>query len=209
MYHFTIIWMLLAAACPLAAQNPYTVAPNNYRLEFENESVRVSRASFAPGDKLPIHQHPAAPTVFVYLTDGGPIRFTHITPAFTAERAPVQRGGIRFHTGAEETHEVEYLGDQPSEFLRIELKTERPDQASQHVRIAANDHKPFENRQLRISRAHCAGRESCGGSQYASVVVNLSDRSVAWFGAGGNFINQKDDPALLIRVELKTQPTAH
>ena len=70
------------------AQDPYVVAPKNYSLEFENDSVRVSRAMLAPGDKLPVHDHPANPTVFVYLTDGGPIRFTHVQPEFTVERPP-------------------------------------------------------------------------------------------------------------------------
>jgi hypothetical protein len=206
MYQHNTFLLLLAAAFPVAAQSPYAVAPQNYRLEFENESVRVSRASFAPGDRLPIHDHPAAPAVFVYLTDGGPIRFTHITPAFTVERAPVERGGIRFHSGAKETHIVDYLGDRPSEYLRIELKTERPDKQVQHVRIAATDHKPFENGQLRISRSLCAGRDSCGHLDFAAVIVNLSDRSVAWYAAGDTVRNGKDDPALQIRIELKTKP---
>ncbi len=206
MYQHNMLLLLFAAAYPVAAQSPYSVAPKNYRLEFENESVRVSRASFFVGDRLPIHEHPAAPTVFVYLTDGGRIRFTHISPTFTAERAPVERGGIRFHSGAKETHLVDYLGDQPSEYLRIELKTERPDKQVQHVRIAATDHKPFENGQLRISRSLCAGRDSCGHFEYAAVIVNLSDRSVAWHTAGSTVTNEKDDAALQVRIELKTKP---
>ena len=100
---------------PLLAQDPFVTAPKNYRLEFENGSVRVSRAMFAPGDKLPVHDHPAYPTVFVYLTDGGPIRFTHIQPSFTMERPAIMKGGIRFHTGAKERHAVEYLGDSASD----------------------------------------------------------------------------------------------
>src|SRR5437016_4772055 len=101
----------------------------------------------APVVLLPVHDHPARPTVFVYLTDGGAIRFTHIQPEFTAERPRVREGGIRFHTGAKETHVVEYLGDAPSEYLRIELKTEWPEKKSQHVRMAPDDLKPFENSQ--------------------------------------------------------------
>src|SRR5437016_11952360 len=148
MYQHNILKLLLAAAiCAGMAQNPYTVRPKNYRLELENDWVRVSRAMFAPGDKLPVRDHPARPTVFVYLTDGGAIRFTHIQPEFTAERPRVREGGIRFHTGAKETHVVEYLGDAPSEYLRIELKTEWPEKKSQHVRMAPDDLKPFENSQ--------------------------------------------------------------
>ena len=101
MYH-GIYKVTLSAALilPGVAQNPYTVSPKNYRLVLENHWVSVSRAMFAPGDKITVHDHPARPAVYVYLTDGGPIRFTHIQPQFTAERPSVKASGIRFHTGA-------------------------------------------------------------------------------------------------------------
>ena len=210
MYQHTITTLLLLAATayPASAQNPYTTAPKNYRLEFENESVRVSRAMFAPGDRLPVHDHPGNPTVFVYLTDGGPIRFTHVEPAFTVERPAVKEGAIRYHTGAKETHIVEYMGDAPSEYLRIELKTERPEKETQHIRIAADDQTPFENGQLRISRSHCPAQHRCPVAKYPAVIVTLNDRSVSWYEAGSAFKNAKDETARQILVELKTKPLA-
>src|ERR1700732_4892986 len=69
MYHGIRTVLLIAAATfPAAAQNPYKVSPKNYRLEFENDWVSVSRAMLAPGDKLPVHDHPARPAVSAYLT---------------------------------------------------------------------------------------------------------------------------------------------
>jgi hypothetical protein len=165
---------------PGLAQNPYTISPKNYRLEFENDWVSVSRAMFAPGDKIPVHDHPARPAVYVYLTDGGPIRFTHVQPQFTAERPSVKAGGIRFHLGAKETHVVEYLGSEPSEYVRIELKTDRPDKTPQHIRIPADDQRPFENSQIRISRSTCEAHRACAQLEYRAVVVSLNDRGVSW-----------------------------
>ena len=63
---------LLAVAFLARAQNPYSTLPRNYTLELENESVRISRVKYFPGDKLAVHSHPSIPTVYVYLTDGGP-----------------------------------------------------------------------------------------------------------------------------------------
>ncbi len=165
------------------AQSPYTVCPKNYRLELENDWVRVSRAMFAAGDKLPVHDHPAHPTVFVYLTDGGPIRFTHIQPEFNAERPAVREGGIRFHTGAK-----------------------RPEKKSQHVRMAPDDLRPFENSQLRISRFLCASKRECARMEYPGLMVQLNDRTVSWYETGSAIKNESDEASSQIRIELKTKP---
>src|ERR1019366_4942334 len=96
---------LLAVAIMACAQQPYFTLPQNYTLAFENESVRISRVKYSPGDKLPVHSHPSIPTVYVYLTDGGPIRFIHKTPKVTIVRAEVKAGQVRFNRNARvETH---------------------------------------------------------------------------------------------------------
>ncbi len=205
----SITLLFVAAIVPGVSQKPYTACPKNYRLELENDWVRVSRAMFAPGDKLPVHDHPARPTVFVYLSDGGPIRFTHVQPQFTVERPAVREGAIRFHTGAKETHVVEYLGAEPSEYLRIELKTERPDKKPQHIRIAADDQTPFENSQIRISRPACAAHQLCAPREYPAVVVRLNDRSVSWAQKGDAGKIESDETSRQVRVELKTRPESY
>lgn len=201
--------MLLVAAAFVRAQSPYEVAPNNYQLELENPYVRISRARYAPGDKLPVHTHPANPTVFVYLTDAGAIRFSHVTPEFTVERNPVTAGGVRYHTGAAETHTVEYLGSKQSEFLRVELKTERPDKKGQHIRMPVDDSRSFENSQLRINRVTCAAQQPCPGSEFPMVVVSLrpgGGGQAVWYEAGQTVRNNSAEAVRQIRIELKTKP---
>jgi hypothetical protein len=68
------------------------------KLEFENEWVRVSRVAYAPFGKAKTHDHPAYPTVYVYTTDGGPIRFRH-NDGIEIDRGSVKAGGIRFNRG--------------------------------------------------------------------------------------------------------------
>jgi hypothetical protein len=105
----------LAMCGVAAAQDPYRMAPDHYHLVFENAWVRATRVTFNPHDMLPEHAHPPAPTTcYVYVTDGGPIRFHHITGEHVAgmviQRKAVQAGAIRFAHGEPETHTVEYPG---------------------------------------------------------------------------------------------------
>ncbi|MGI9549988.1 MAG: hypothetical protein ACR2MT_02215 [Aurantibacter sp.] len=50
------------------AQDPTQVDAKHYKVEFENDQVRVLRISYAPGEKSVMHEHPNA--VAVFLTDG-------------------------------------------------------------------------------------------------------------------------------------------
>ena len=63
--------LLLAAwvttAMSAQAQDAVTADPKHYKVEFENEQVRVLRISYGPGEKSVMHQHPA--NVAVFLTD--------------------------------------------------------------------------------------------------------------------------------------------
>jgi beta-alanine degradation protein BauB len=54
-------------ACLLAA-DPLQVAPAMYKLNFENDRVRVMEVTFKPGEKIPEHSHPDH---FVYVLEGG------------------------------------------------------------------------------------------------------------------------------------------
>ena len=44
--------------------DPVKVDPKHYKVEFENESVRVLRISYAPGEKSVMHYHPNAVAVY-------------------------------------------------------------------------------------------------------------------------------------------------
>ncbi|MDA4126900.1 MAG: cupin domain-containing protein [Thaumarchaeota archaeon] len=55
-------------------EDPTKVDPKHYKVEFENEKVRVLRIRYGPGEKSIMHGHPNA--VAVFLADGG-AKFTY------------------------------------------------------------------------------------------------------------------------------------
>jgi len=198
-----LVFIAATSAC-LHAQDPYKVAPNNYRLEFENEYTRVSRATLRPGDKIPTHDHPSFSTLYVYLTDGGPATFSHDSPKFTVKRPAVQAGGIRINRGMKETHHVEYLGSTPSEYLRIELRNDPP-LAERTTRLAPDEPGPFENAKLRVRRAACSASANCA-AEYPTVVVSIDKRASYWVNRGEPIVND-GGPTQLILIEFKTPPS--
>jgi hypothetical protein len=112
---------------------------------------------------VPVHDHSRFPAAYVYLSDSGPIRFTHSgwdDPVLI--RRATRAGSFRLSPTRfkDETHAVENPGDLASEFLRIEIKTEAPDRSSLTGRFAPfeGDRKlglnklEFENSQVRITR---------------------------------------------------------
>ena len=105
------------------ATDPLRILPLNYSLAFENDWVRVVRTHYGPHEKLPVHRHSQWATVYVYLSASPPVQFRHIEkPAFMLARPPQKTGAFRVSPGRIEVHEVENMGDQASDFLRIELK---------------------------------------------------------------------------------------
>lgn len=45
------------------AQDPVKVAPKNVKVVFENDRVRVIEVWIKPGEKIPLHSHPANVTI--------------------------------------------------------------------------------------------------------------------------------------------------
>ncbi len=90
---------------------------------YENDSVRVIHVHYGPHEKLPVHDHPARPTIYVYLSGAGPVQFSHVEQhAFKVVRPPVRTGAFRISPGRIEKHSIESLSALPSDFLRVELK---------------------------------------------------------------------------------------
>ena len=52
--------MSIASKMQPEAQDPVTVDPEHYTVEFETERVRVLRVKFGPHEKTIMHGHPAA-----------------------------------------------------------------------------------------------------------------------------------------------------
>lgn len=111
--------LALAVVCakPGRAQDPLTAFPKNYSRLFSNEAVDVIRVHYGPHERVGVHDHSELPTVYVYLSDSGPVRFQHDeVPPFTLVRKPVEKGSYRVSPGRLERHTVENLGDESSDF---------------------------------------------------------------------------------------------
>lgn len=65
-----ITYAVVAHAQPAGEDNaePVKVDPKHYKLEFENDKVRILRISYAPGEKSAMYYHPDP--VAVYVTAG-------------------------------------------------------------------------------------------------------------------------------------------
>jgi quercetin dioxygenase-like cupin family protein len=95
--------------------DPVKVDPKHYKVEFENESVRVLRISYGPGEKSVMHSHPNS--VAVYLTDGT-TRMT--TPGGKSQDMPAKAGAASWTPAG--SHLPQNEGNQPFQLILVELK---------------------------------------------------------------------------------------
>ncbi len=91
------------------------VAPDVYKILFENDRVRVLEVTGVPGGRSPMHSHPDS--VMHALSDA--------TIMVTSERGESEKAeiiaGATFWTPAT-THSVENVGTGTVRFIRVELK---------------------------------------------------------------------------------------
>jgi len=113
------LWMLLAltsiSAAPALAQDPVEVDPDHYKVEFENDQIRVLRITYGPNEKSVMHDHPAG--VAVFLTDSKS-RFT--VPDGEAVEFDRKAGEAMWTEAG--LHLPENMTDQPFELILVELK---------------------------------------------------------------------------------------
>ena len=177
-------------------QDPLKVAPGAYRLQFENEWVKVTRVFYGPRARVPVHDHSRLPAAYVYLNDSGPINFKHEGwehPVLT--RRATKAGGFRLSptTTVGETHEVENPTDIPSDFLRIEFKTRADGRASLHGRFDPVRYRAgryfskvqFANEQIRVTRLACPPRKTLAVGANASAPSLIVLLARARFGSPG------------------------
>jgi hypothetical protein len=232
-----VVFLPLFSATVFSQEATQTV-PWAYKLLFENEWVRVVRVHYEPREKIPPHAHPKWPCVYVYLNDSGPVIFRHKDwdhPELT--RPATKAGSFRISptTAVGEVHEVENPNDLPSDFLRVEFKTEPVGRNSLKGRFYRETYPAgenfqkvqFVNEQLRITRLVCAPRKSielaADSSEPALLVVlttaHLRAKSTAkqttldpgqtiWVAKGQRelFDNVADAPAEMLRFDLRTAP---
>jgi hypothetical protein len=196
------LWLLTLMVCMLfgtaSAQDPLKVAPQAYKLEFENEWVMVTRVHYAPYEKIPEHYHTERSSAYVYLNDGGPIIFKHVNlPYGDITRKETKAGSFRLYKGLKEVHAVENPTGVPSDFLRVEFKTEPVNDQSLRGKFYREQYLPgenfckmqFENEQIRITRLVIAPSASLDVSPNATEPALLVSLTPARFKARGQKSN--------------------
>ena len=98
------------------AQDPVQVDPKHYKVEVDNDQVRVVRFRLGPKESTPMHEHP--PGVVTLLTDAR-LKFT-LADGKTEERTATA-GSVRYRPAVK--HSVENLNDTDVELIEVELKT--------------------------------------------------------------------------------------
>src|SRR5689334_7900057 len=83
-----IFAVLIAFVATVHSQDPIKSLPRAYKLQFENEWVKVTRVHYEPHEKLPPHQHTLTGSAYVYLNESGPVIFRHIGLFYGAVTRP-------------------------------------------------------------------------------------------------------------------------
>ena len=110
-----LLALQLGSVVPAAAQDAAKVDAKHYKVEFENDRVRVLRINYGPHEKSVMHSHPA--NVAVFLTDGTG-RFA--LPDGTVKPVTFKAGSTMWDGGGK--HLPENVGDKPFEVIVVELK---------------------------------------------------------------------------------------
>jgi beta-alanine degradation protein BauB len=97
------------------AQDPTKVAPQHYKLHFENEWVQVLDVHYGPHEKSVMHEHPAG--VVVNVTSGH-LRFTDANGK--VQEVYSLAGETRWFPRAK--HTVENIGDEPFNAVYVGIK---------------------------------------------------------------------------------------
>jgi quercetin dioxygenase-like cupin family protein len=147
------------------------VAPDHYKVEFENDQVRVLRITYAAGDETAMHSH----------TDGVAVFFSDQNAEFTLQDGTTEerltKAGDALWIPAE-THAPKALTD--VSLVLVEIRGGGGDMAmtDTDATAAAPDHYKveFENDQVRVLRVtYAAGDETTMHSHPDGVVVFLAD----------------------------------
>lgn len=131
-----------------------TILPQAYKLEFENDWVRVVRVHYDAKAKLPEHEHPGGVTVYLYFNASDGVVFVHDDGSAPLPRPPVRPGSIRVGNGPLEYHTVTNNADTPSDFVRILLKTEINPKVSRPNTRMSPSVMEYDHPSVRVARVN-------------------------------------------------------
>jgi uncharacterized RmlC-like cupin family protein len=99
-----------------AALDPVKIDPKHYKVEFENDQVRVLRVRIGPHEVAPLHEH-GLNRVTVYLTDQN---FRVTAADGKVDSVQHKAGDVLWATPVK--HKEENMSDSPFEVIAIEIK---------------------------------------------------------------------------------------
>jgi hypothetical protein len=116
-YINALLAVLTLALLPTSAsaQDPVKVDPKHYKVEFENDQVRVLRIHYGVGEKSVMHSHPDNVAVFL---DDQTAKFTY--PDGRSEEETGKAGQTAW--GKAGAHLPENVGKGPMDVILVELK---------------------------------------------------------------------------------------
>ncbi len=106
---------VMTAGIVVRAQD-VTKISKDYKVEFENDQIRIIRVKRTPHSKVPMHSHPDNVIMMVSNTDQ---KIT--TPDGKTTEAHLKAGEVVYRGAV--THAEESLSDQPQEVVLVELKS--------------------------------------------------------------------------------------
>ena len=112
----SLLSLSLLASLTALAQDPTTADAQHYKVEFENDRVRVLRVKVEPRGKTAMHSHPDA--VAIAVTD---TKVRHHLPDGKTQDTDWKAGAARWTPAA--SHVGENLTDKPMEVILVELKS--------------------------------------------------------------------------------------
>lgn len=197
--------ILLASAS--LAQTPGGALPRNYQVVLETPEVRVLHAHYGPHEKVPMHEHPAYTTLFVYLNDSGVVRLSHAEGAKmgTVDRPPTHTGAFRIAPGLLERHSIENLGGVPADSVLVELKSLPADLLEKAFRgdapkapLLTGTSVVYANPKLRVERVICDPGVTCAVEARAVSSVLVAVTPAALFGDPGSQMLTMEKPAVML-----------
>jgi quercetin dioxygenase-like cupin family protein len=201
-------------------QDPTTSLPDSYKVQFENDYVRVVRVHYDAGARLAEHTHPAGTTAYVYLNDSEGVVFSHVGGSNRAVTRPaVKAGAIRIAAGQEEHHTAENTSSTPSDFLRIMFKTDNAGVRNLRQRLAATDVE-WANKQMKITRLRVKPGQTLSIETKDHPALRIAMREgvkqwtppppdmLRWLDKGTTeeFAVTGDFPVDLIKIDFLTRP---
>lgn len=177
----------LVSGGELRGQSDGLVAyPETYKVQFENEWVRLVRVRLAAGANLGMHSHPAGFMFHVYLNDADPIWFNHDGAPGEIMRPAVTARSYRIGRATPESHAVVNPSAHATDFLRVEYKTRGSETGHRRViaehlpttTTAVVEHTREQSRVTRVTVAPGGSYEVVAPAGQPALLVLVTDGTI-------------------------------